>query len=88
MKTIRFVLLLFIAVLFCQCKSSQQIVRLLNKDNILLNHKKYNSRARKLLVSELSPDAWKNDTIIIWNVLVPIRLQLILVGSMNQKKKK
>ena len=65
MKTIRFVLLLFIAVLFCQCKSSQQIVRLLNKDNILLNHKKYNNIARKLMISELSPDAWKNDTIII-----------------------
>ena len=65
MKTVRFVLLLFIAVLFCQCKSSQQILRLLNKDNILLNHKKYNRRTRKLLVSELSPDAWKNDTIII-----------------------
>ena len=30
-----------------------------------MNHKKYNSRARKLLVSKLSPDAWKNDTIII-----------------------
>ena len=65
MKTVRFVLLLFIAVLFCQCKSSQQILRLLNKDNILLNHKKYNRRARKLLVSKLSPDVWKNDTIII-----------------------
>ncbi len=65
MKTARFVLLLFIVVLFCQCKPSQQIVRLLNKEHILLNLKKYNSRARKLLVSELSPDVWKNDTIII-----------------------
>ena len=65
MKTVRFVLMLFIVVLFCQCKSSLGILRLLNKDNILLNHKKYNSRARKLLVSKLSPDAWKNDTIII-----------------------
>ena len=65
MKTVRFVLMLFIVVLFCQCKSSQQIVRLLNKEHILLNRKKYNSKARKLLVSELSSDAWKNDTIII-----------------------
>ena len=65
MKTVRFVLLLFIVVLFCQCKPSQQIVRLLNKEHILLNRKKYNSKARKLLVSELSSDAWKNDTIII-----------------------
>ena len=65
MKTAHYVLLLFSAIIFCQCKPSQQILRLLNEEHKILDWKRYNSKVRKLLVSELSPDAWKNDTIII-----------------------